>query len=249
MAKDILKIIAEAKVEAEKDFSTFFLKNIAIYKQLQWNHEYDIKLWSYELRRILREKSTLGFKPWEIPDAPSSEWFEFSERLEQYDLVNIFNFIENHKGMISALGFEVYYLTEVNKLHEEVFRLRQEVRSLKEEYAKVQAVIDDFNHQENLYQDRRRKEEFVKAERLKERIKIEQGQDTTKRDLDSERKKTFEKAYKALGYGAKEYFQKIAPDEFKAIFLYSPYKTLNIEEFNKATTEAIALINAKKNNL
>lgn len=247
MAKDILEIIAEAKVEAEKDFTTFFLKNIAIYRQLQWNHEYDIKLWNYELRCILRAKSTLGLRHWEIPDAPNNDWFDFSKRPEQYDLINIFKFIENHKGMISKLGFEVYYLTEVNKLHEEVFRLGQEVKSLKEEYAKVQAVIDDYNHQEDLRQERRRKEEFAKAERLKERIKTEQEQAPVRGDLDPKRKETFEKAYKALGYGAKEHFQKIAPDEFKTIFSYSPYKPLTIEEFRKAEGEAIASISARNN--
>ncbi len=228
MAKDILEIISEAKIEADKDFTTFFLKNIAIYRQLQWNHEYDIDLWNYELRCILRAKSTLGLRHWEIPNTPNNDWFDPMKRPAQYDLISIFNFIENHKGMISKLGFEVYYLTEVNKLHEEVFRLGQEVKTLKEEYAKVQAVIDDFNNQEDLRQERRRKEEFAKAERLQTRVNAALAQG----EIESQQKESFKKFYKGLGYGAKEHFERIAPKEYKALFSYSLY--------NSSTTEIVS---------
>lgn len=235
MAKDILEIIAEAKKEAEKDFTTFFLKNVAIYKQLQWNHEFDIEHWNYSLRCILREKSTLGLKHWEISHVSNNDWFDPMKRPAQYDLINIFNFIENHKGMIAKLGFEVYYLTEINKLHEDVFRLDQELKSLKNEYAKVEAVIDDYKLQEELRQEGRRKEEFAKAERLQARVKTA----STQGEIDPQQKDSFKKFYKGLGYGAKEHFGRIAPEEYKAIFLHPPYHSLSPKAFLEAEVAAI----------
>lgn len=235
MPKEILEVITEAKIEAERDFTTFFLKNVAIYKQLQWNHEYDIELWNYELRCILRAKATLGLRHWEIPHTPNNDWFDPMKRPAQYDLINIFKHIENHKGMIAKLGFEVYYLTEINKLHEEVFRLDQELKSLREEFSKVEAVIDDFNHQEKLRQEGRRKEEFAKAERLQGRIKTALAQG----EIEPQQKESFKKFYKGLGYGAKEHFERIAPEEYKAIFSHLPYKSLSPEAFRKAEAEAL----------
>jgi hypothetical protein len=219
MKKEILDVIATVKSEAESDFTTFFLKNVAIYDQLKNNYEFEIARLGRELKWVLYHRASLGKSTFDSPPPPygggttDEDMIYYYGSPTQFDLVNIFQVMENHKGLIVKQGFEIYFLSEVSKLQDEVFRLRAELQCLVSEINQAQADIDDHERAQELREQQRRAEEYAKAERLKTRILSF----LSKQELTEEDKNIFKKSYKNLGFYAKEHFRRIAPSEYVQI--------------------------------
>lgn len=220
MEKNIKETLAEARAEADKDFLAFFLKNVAIYTQLKNNYNFEIPKLRESLKWIIYEKVCLGLKNGECPPAPG-DGGTTDEQMKLYygkpapfDIVNIFKIVENHKGLIADLGFEVYYLTEVQKLHDEVFRLKKEWEELIDEADEAQKVIDEYHHEQALKAELKRKEDFAKAERLKDKIRavIASGNFTQDAQV------ALQKSYSNLNWNGKEHFGRIAKEESTKLF-------------------------------
>lgn len=220
MEKNIKDILLSAKREAETDFLAFFIKNIAIYVQLKNNYEFEIPKRREALKWVIYERSCLGIRYGEKPSPPndgactSETEAMYYGKPNQFDLINIFSIVDTHKGLVADLGFEVYYLTEVQKLHDEVFRLKMDLQEVETEITQEHKAIDYFHHEQDLKAERKRKEDFAKAERFKEKVQavIAAGNFTQDAQV------ALKKSYSNLNWNGKEHFGRIAKEECAKLF-------------------------------
>lgn len=220
MEKNIKDTLTAAKSEAETDFLAFFLKNIAIYAQLKNNYEFEIPKFRENLKWIIYERVCLGLRNGECPPSPGDGGTTDEQMKLHYgkptpfDIVNVFKMVETHKGLIADLGFDVYYLTEIQKLQDEVFRLKNEWQELISEADEAQKAIDEYNHEQELRAELKRKEDFAKAERLKDKVLtvISAGNFTPDAQV------SLQKSYSNLNWNGKEHFRRIAGEEYAKVF-------------------------------